>query len=96
MTENVQIALIIAAALVLVVCAVVAMLKDKLRSGDIKVNRDGVQGRVETQTPAEPPGTKIIGTKIKGNENVVSARDGAQVEDSDIEGDKNRLNSGNG
>ncbi|MCW5201420.1 hypothetical protein VU10_03610 [Desulfobulbus sp. US1] len=94
MSENVQLAFVITVGLVIVVCFVIAVLKDKFRSGDIKVNRDGVQGSVATHAPAEPPVTKITGTTIKGNENAVSARDGAQVEDSDIEGDKNRL-SGN-
>jgi hypothetical protein len=93
-TENVQIALIIAGALAVIVAVVVFVLKDRLRSGNISVNREGVQVGGETHTPSEPLVTKITGTKIKGDENAVSARDGAQVEDSDIEGDKNRL-SGN-
>ncbi|XOF33230.1 MAG: hypothetical protein ACL93V_14655 [Candidatus Electrothrix sp. YB6] len=93
MTENVQLALIIAVALVVVIGVVVFVLRGKLRSGNISVNRDGVQVGGETHTPAEPPVTKITGTKIKGHENEVTARNGAQVENSDIDGDKNRLNS---
>ncbi|MCW5204549.1 hypothetical protein VU02_01265, partial [Desulfobulbus sp. N2] len=58
MSENVQLAFVITVGLVIVVCFVIAVLKDKFRSGDIKVNRDGVQGSVATHAPAEPPDTK--------------------------------------
>ncbi|RWX49157.1 hypothetical protein VT98_10742 [Candidatus Electrothrix communis] len=46
MSENVQLAFVIAVGLVIVVCVVVAVLKDELRSGNIKVNREGVEGSV--------------------------------------------------
>ena len=51
MTENVQIALIIVAALVVIVAIVVFVFRDKFQKGSIKVKQDGVQGGVETHTP---------------------------------------------
>ncbi|MCI5157694.1 MAG: hypothetical protein D3906_04500 [Candidatus Electrothrix sp. AUS1_2] len=95
MSENVQIVLIAAGALVVIIALVVFILKDRLRSGNIKGNREGVQVDWETHAPIERPVTKITGAKIKGDENAVSARDGAQMEESDIEG-KNRLDGTNG
>jgi hypothetical protein len=78
---------------------VVFVFRDKFQKGSIKLNQDGIQLDGENHPPSEPPEppvTKVTGTKIKGDENAVSARDGAQVEDSDIEGDKNRIGSSNG
>ena len=88
MTENVQMVLIIAGAVAVIVGIAVFVLKDKLRSGNIKVNRGGVEthGRL-----TEPPVTKISGTKISGAKNEICASDGAQVENSEIAGDKNKL-----
>ncbi|WP_417909148.1 hypothetical protein [Candidatus Electronema sp. PJ] len=65
-------------------------MKDKLQSGSFKVNKDGVQGGVATH---EPLVTKIVGTKIKGNNNELTASNGGQIEQTDIEGNKNQLKS---
>ena len=94
MSENVQIALIIAVSLVVVVCIVVALLKNKFHKGNLKVNRDGVEGSVETYTPPEPAITKISCTKIKGDKNIMTASDGGQIEQAEIEGNENKLKSG--
>ncbi|WP_339132624.1 MAG: hypothetical protein WGN25_10665 [Candidatus Electrothrix sp. GW3-4] len=60
MSEKVQIASVVAVGLVIVVCVVVAVLKDELRSGNIKVNREGVEGSVGPHGPAEEPVTSLL------------------------------------
>ena len=90
MSDNVQIALIIAVALVLIAGIVVFVLKDKLRSGKIAVRKDGIKGGVETHGPSV---NRISGVKIKGNENNLTATNGGQIDKADIEGNKNRLKS---
>lgn len=90
MSDNVQIALIIAVALVLIAGIVVFVLKDKLHSGKIAVSKDGIKGGVETHGP---PATKIVGAKIKGDDNNLAATNGGQIDKADIEGNRNRLKS---
>ena len=96
MPENVQIALIIAACLAVVACFVVALLRNKLHKGNLKVNRKGIQGSVETYTPPEQSVTKINGTKIKGNKNKITTSGGGQIEHTEIAGNENELKSGRG
>ena len=96
MTEKVQIALIIAVSLVVVVCVVVALLKNKFHKGNLKVNRESVEGSVETYPPPEESGSKITGTKINGDKNKITASDGSQIEDTDLIGNENELKSGSG
>lgn len=88
MSDNVQIALIIAVALVCII--VVFVLKDKFRSGKIDVSKDGIKGGVETHGPSV---TKISGNTIKGDGHKLTARNGGQIEQNNIDGNKTQLDS---
>ncbi|MCI5224954.1 MAG: hypothetical protein D3924_20365, partial [Candidatus Electrothrix sp. AR4] len=79
MTENVQVALIVAAALVVIVAIVVFVFRDKFQKGSIKVNQDGIQLDGENQAPAEPPLASVSGNKIKGDGHALSARNGGKI-----------------
>ena len=96
MSENVQIVLIAAVALVVIVALVIFVLKAKLRSGNISVNRDGVQMGGETHSPPEPPLTSVSGNKIKGDGHRLSARNGGKIDQNEIDGNRAKIDSGNG
>ncbi|MGB5687167.1 MAG: hypothetical protein WBM35_15265 [Candidatus Electrothrix sp.] len=89
MTENVQIALIIAVALVVVVGIAIFVLKDKIQSGQVEATGKKVKGSLKTHSPSEPRVSEIIGAKIKGNKNKVTVSDGGKVRDAEVEGDEN-------
>ena len=93
MTENVLIALIVG--VVVIVALVVFILKDRLRSGNIKVNRDGtIQGSMEAHEQSKSSASR---NKIKGKKNKLGVyRDGGQIDDNDIKGDDNQINIGKG
>ncbi len=86
MSDNVQIALIIAVGAV----AVIWILRDRLKGTKVDVSREGVKVAVDTQ---EPSVTRISGVKIKGDANELTATNGGQIDKADIEGNKNRLKS---
>ncbi|MGX9728520.1 MAG: hypothetical protein ACTFAK_14760 [Candidatus Electronema sp. VV] len=86
MSDNVLIALIIAAG----AAAVIWILRDKLKGTKVEVSKEGVKVGVDTQ---EPSVTRISGVKIKGDANNLTATNGGQIDQADIEGNKNRLKS---
>ncbi len=86
MSDNVLIALIIAAGVV----AVIWILRDRLKGTKVDVSREGVKVAVDTQ---EPSVTRISGVKIKGDANDLTATNGGQIDQAEIEGNKNRLKS---
>jgi hypothetical protein len=86
MSDNVLIALIIAAG----AAAVIWILRDKLKGTKVDVGKKGVKVALETH---EPSVTRISGVKIKGDENDLTATNGGQIDQADIEGNKNRLKS---
>ncbi len=86
MSDNVWIALIIAAGAV----AVIYILRDKLKGTKVEVSKEGVTVALDTQ---EPSVTRIVGAKIKGDDNNLTATNGGQIDKADIEGNRNRLKS---
>ncbi len=92
MSDNVQMFLIGAVVLGVVVGLVVFFLRGRLRSGSIKVSRDGIEGGVETHGP---PVTKVVGVKIKGENINVTAKDGGQIEQVEAEGRGHNVTSSN-
>ncbi|MCI5145637.1 MAG: hypothetical protein D3923_08915, partial [Candidatus Electrothrix sp. AR3] len=79
MTENVQIALIAAIALVAIVGIVVFVLKNRLRSSSLKVNRDGLEGNVKTHSQPVSPVTRVSRNTIIGDGHELTARNGGQI-----------------
>ncbi len=86
MSDNVLIALIIAACAV----AVIYILRDKLKGTKVEASKEGVKVALDTQ---EPSVTRISGAKIKGDDNNLTATNGGQIDKTDIEGNRNRLKS---
>ena len=96
MTENVQIALIIAVAVVVIVAIVVFVFRDKFQKGSIKVSQDGIQLDGENQAPAESPQASVSGNKIKGDGHTLSARNGGKIDQNEIDGNRAKIDSNNG
>lgn len=92
MSDNVQMFLIGAVALVVIVGIVVFLLRGRFRSGNLKVSRDGIEGGVKTHGP---PATKVVGVKIKGENINVTAKDGGQIEQVEAEGCGHNVTSSN-
>jgi hypothetical protein len=90
MSDHVLITLVIAVAVACLV--VVFVLRGRLRIGNLKVSRDGIEGGVETHGL---PATKIVGVKIKGDRNKMTAADGGQIDQAEVEGHGNEMNSHN-
>ncbi|CAK8711280.1 hypothetical protein GCAAIG_00565 [Candidatus Electronema halotolerans] len=86
MSDNVLIALIIAAG----AAAVIWILRDRLKGTKVNVSKEGVTVAMDTQ---EPSVTRISGVKIKGDENSLKATNGGQIDTAEIEGSKNQLMS---
>ncbi len=90
MSETVQIALIIAVAVAMVCGIAFFVLKDKLRSGSLKISKDCIEGGVKTHGPSV---TKISGNTIKGDGHKLTAHNGGQIEQNKIDGNKTQLDS---
>lgn len=91
MSDNVLISLIIAVALVCVI-TVFALRGGRLRSGSIKVSKDGIQGGVQTH---EQPKTSVSGNKIKGDGHHLKANNGGQINQNEIDGNRVKIDSTN-
>jgi hypothetical protein len=90
MSDNVLIVLIVAVALVCVIA--VFALRGRLRSGSIKVSKDGIQGGVQTH---EQPKTSVSGNKIKGDGHHLQASNGGQINQNEIDGSRVKIDSAN-
>jgi len=92
MSDNVQMFLIGVVALIAIVGIVVFLLRGRFSSGKLKVNRDGIEGGVETH---RSPVTKVVDVKIKGENIKVTAKDGGQIEQVEAEGRGHNVTSSN-
>lgn len=87
MSDNVQMFLIGAVALVAIVSIVVFMLKDKFRSGSLEIRKDGIQGSVDANEQ-----TVISGNTLKGKGNKVNAYSASQIKKNVIDGEEQQIN----
>jgi hypothetical protein len=95
MTENVQMVLIVAVAVVVVCGIAIFVLKDKIQSGQVEATGKGVKGSLKTHAPTEPPVTSVSGNKIKGDGHTLTARNGGQIDRNEIDGNQAKIDSGN-
>lgn len=88
MSDSVLMTLIIVGGAVTLGIVAIFFLKDRLGAATVKASKTGLQVNMQAE---QQPVSSVSGNKIKGHGNVLNAPNASQVNNNQVEGDKNKL-----